>query len=646
MVRMTSAPRTQPVGHATVRERPRGRIARAGRGVVATALAALAIGAGAVAPASSARAAALDFPFHTAFDSAAGGTLAGDAAVDGGWLRLTSAEGSQAGSWATDGVFPSRLGLEVEFHYAMYGGDGADGILVSLADGSVAPGVGRPGAALGYSCYDDSGDWGPCDVPGMPGAFVGVGFDLRGNFSRALNASGPGQQPDHVVLRGSGNGLDGYRYLRGAVGPDGGVATGSRAAERTVRLTLQPTADGGLALTVRSDSGPGTPVRTVIDQVPLDGPGQAPLPETLRLGFAASTGTSTNVHEVDDLTVSVPTDVAVRQEMPDRVTAGVHVRYTAVATNRGRNVSDRNAVAIAVPPELHDVRWRCSASAGAACGDAAGTGDVTTTVDLAPGATATWAIEGDLRSDATGQIASSARITTPPSRADTNEADNSSTVRADVGTDAALRTEKRADLMPGEHELLPGGVFRYTVTDVNTGPSDARRVGAVDDLPVAVSFVGSEDGCHADGRHVVCSSAVTLAPGERHRFRFDAQLDAHYRGDGSDVLNIGIATSPDDPDDGDPSDPVPLPGPIGTVEPPVGPTGPPATARPTPTPTPSASASATPVAARSHPRTLAFTGTVGTAAAVLVAALGIATGLTVRSIRRCAGAETEDQSMG
>ncbi|WP_181435339.1 DUF11 domain-containing protein [Curtobacterium sp. MCBD17_013] len=635
---MTSAPRAHPPTPArpgTPGAVPRAAALRRLRRIACGALALSALSAGAMLPVTSAHAAELAFPFHTDFDSADGGTLSGDAEVGDGWLRLTDAVRSEAGSWATDDVFASDLGLEIEFRYAMHGGTGADGLLMSLSDGAVAPGVGRPGAALGYSCYDDSGHYGTCDVAGMPGAFVGVGFDLRGNFSRPFNGSGPGPQPDHVVLRGSGNGTDGYRFLRGAVGPDGGVGTQSRSDERTVHVTLLPAADGVLALTVRSDSGPGTRMRTVIDQVALEGDGQAPLPDTLRLGFTASTGNSTNAHEVDDLTVSIPTDVGITQEMPERVVAGTHVRYTATATNRGRNGSARNDVVIATPTELHDVRWTCAATAGAACGAGSGAGpEIATTADIDPGATVTWTIEGDLAADATGQIASAARITTPPSRADTNTADNASTVRAAIGTDAALRTEKAAELLPGDVELLPGGVFRYTITAVNGGPSDARRVGAVDDLPEPVRFVGSEDGCRADGQHVTCSSAVTVAPGERHRFRFDAQLDAGYRGDGADVLNVAIATSPDDPDDGDPSDPVPLPGPIGTIEPPVvTPTTPPHGGE-HPTATPRPSASATPVAAGAHPARLAFTGTVGTAAAVLVAAIAVVTGLGVRSVRR------------
>jgi len=593
-------------------------------------------------PAQSAPAAALDFPFETGFSTAAGGTLSGDAAIDDGWLRLTDIGHSEAGSWSMDHVFPSNLGLEIEFRYATWGGDGADGVLLSLADGSVPSGVGQTGGALGYSCDDSTGRDGACDRDGLPGAWIGLALDEYGNFSRSVNGTGTGQEPDTVALRGSGNGTQGYRFLRNAPAAGGTIATGSRSASRMVRVTIQPDAAGVLRMTARSDTGPGTPLQTILDGVPLDGPEQAALPPTLRLGFAAATGRHTNRHEIDSLRVTVPTDLHVTQSLPEHVVAGNRVRYTATVGDDGRNDAAPSAVHIAVPPQLHDVTWSCIGGPAATCGDTSGAGNaIDTTVDLGRGGSAVYMIEGTAAPDATGAITSTATITPPASRGDTDETDNVSRVRAEIRSVATLTTDKSVALPPGTAELLPGDEVEYTVTARNDGPSTARQVGVQDNLPDAMRFVASTDGCRADGQQVTCASDGALAPGERHAFRFRAALQRDYEGDGSDVVNIATATSPDDPDGGDPSNPVPLP-PVRSPHPahddggPAGGTSNGGTAAGTASDGAGAgdAAGAAQPDAAARPRALAYTGAAGLAAALGITGVSTAAGLIVRSVRR------------
>jgi hypothetical protein len=85
----------------------------------------------------------------------------------------------------------------------------------------------------------------------------------------------------------------------------------SGSTPRTVRITLLPDDDGGLSVTVRLQAG--STMRTVLDSVPLHGDGQAPLPSTLRLGFAGATGSHVDKHEVDALRVWKPADLSVEQ---------------------------------------------------------------------------------------------------------------------------------------------------------------------------------------------------------------------------------------------------------------------------------------------------------------------------------------------
>ena len=497
----------------------------------------------------------LGFPFSTGFATADGGTLSGDAHIVGGRLRLTDAVNNAAGAWAMDDAFPSDRGLDIEFDYAMYTPDdnGADGLLLSLSDGSVAPGVGAYGSALGYSCRSDRNQGSStCTLPGLPGAFAAVALDQYGNFSLPFNDSGPGRTPDTVTVRGSGDGLTGYRFVQHAV-VGGGVATGSPTT-RKVHVVLQPE-DDGLTLTVQLSSAGGA-LRTVLDHVQLQGPGQAPLPNTLRLGFTAGTGSLRSAHEIDALRVAAPADLRIEHDLPP-VVAGDRVRYTVTASNVGVNASDPSAVTVDVPDQLRDVRWTCSVPGRSTCREASGTGDVATAVGLERGAAATFTIEGLLDPGASGQIDSTARIDAAPGLSDTNPADNTSRAAAPVTAIAQVTTGKSVT----PDQVAPGDEVEYTITARNAGPSTARDVGAIDDLPAQLEFVGSgaPDGtCTAAAQRVTCSGGGDLEPGQEHAFRFRARLDPTYSGDGSDVVNVATATSPTDPDGGEESPEVPI----------------------------------------------------------------------------------------
>lgn len=505
---------------------------------------------------SSSSADTLAFPYVHDFSSSDGGTLSGDARIVDDRLRLTDDVQKQAGAWSTNDTFPSDLGLEVEFDYAMYTtstDEGADGLLLFLADGAAPQGVGAYGAALGYACRSSAtqGDVYPCDLPGVPGGVVAVALDRYGNFSKALNESGPGPRPDSVVVRGSGDDVTGYRYVEGVSAP-GGTRTAGRGT-RKVRVTLQPDGPGNLAISVRMEVN-GV-MKTVLDRVPLAGDGQAPLPATLRLGFSAATGSHVDVHEIDALRVWQPADLAVSQDMPASAVAGSDLSYEVHARNVGVNDSDPSPLRVDVPDGLQDVSWTCAPEAGSGCATASGTGDVVTGLDLPRGGSAVVTVTGRVAPDATGPLESTATIAPASPLADSDETNNTSVVSAAVvqpppATNAQVETDKSVTPSVG---VAPGDALEYVVTARNRGPATAADVGAVDRLPDAVRFTGSDDGCTADGQLVTCRSGRSLGVGESVDFRIRAVLDPDYRGDGSDVVNVATATSPTDQDGGDPS---------------------------------------------------------------------------------------------
>ncbi|KAA9333134.1 T9SS type A sorting domain-containing protein [Hymenobacter busanensis] len=252
----------------------------------------------------------------------------GNDAVGAGYLRLTDATTNQAG-YAIDNVgFPAGAGFTISFEFFSYGKsttDGADGFSVFLVDGNQPGGfrIGASGGSLGYAQKTVS----PA-AAGVSRGYIGIGIDEFGNYSNGsegrsggsstLDASG--KAPNAIAIRGAGDGsaTTDYPYLTGtgpdALGFDLDVATARAQAGsadyRRAFIDVVPTTTGSTTtyrITVRIQHG--SAIRTAIDNFAVPAP-----PQNLRLGFAGSTGGSTNVHEIRNLNiVQVPfanTDVA------------------------------------------------------------------------------------------------------------------------------------------------------------------------------------------------------------------------------------------------------------------------------------------------------------------------------------------------
>ncbi|SHN34390.1 gliding motility-associated C-terminal domain-containing protein [Cyclobacterium lianum] len=250
----------------------------------------------------------------------------GDARLLDGVLRLTDAVTDQNGYVYINIPFASGFGVKASFEYFSYGGDGADGLSVFLFDGAhnfFAPG--GFGGSLGYAPKEGS--------PGLSGAYMGIGFDSFGNFgnvSEGKTGGFPGSSnavhPNSIVVRGPGQGSTGYQYVAGVKTNEGGnfglpedqrftISSGGRGTRRItspeqpgyrkVIVKLQPRESGvGFLLNVEMifTAVAGNP-RQISLLENVDYP--YPAPETLKIGFAASTGSVTNIHEIRNLLVEV-----------------------------------------------------------------------------------------------------------------------------------------------------------------------------------------------------------------------------------------------------------------------------------------------------------------------------------------------------
>ena len=271
-----------------------------------------------------------------------GGTAA---AAGSGALRLTSANYGEEGGIADTLSVPSTDGIDMHFDTFQYGGSGADGIAFFLAatnpaDPTPPASIGQPGGALGYSSTG-------APIAGMSYGYLGIGFDTYGNYVntqyQGTGCTDPayapfGTGPQNVTVRGPGNGTVGYCILnstmQGQSGsyyqgePDYGLSGNLEYAgtppnlsdaEVPVEVVINPT---GAAITTASGlTVPAghyevafTPIggsrQTLSGALPdvqnVSGLGiptswynpTTGVPYQLIFGWVASTGGSTNVHEV------------------------------------------------------------------------------------------------------------------------------------------------------------------------------------------------------------------------------------------------------------------------------------------------------------------------------------------------------------
>ncbi len=230
-----------------------------------------------------------------------------------GWLRLNTNTGNQSTAALLDSqIFSVNARLEVTMDYAFYNGTGADGITFFLIDGTVDASSFTPGAyggSLGYA--NRTGE------DGMVGGYLGIGFDNYGNYSNGDEGRNGGKygdnnatlMPNQIAVRGPGSGQTGYDYIASSAPletlsgggqmdfPSSTTRPNQTGADfRSFKLVI----DANNQLTVEMKFGASS---NYITAFTADLSGYA-RPDTLKVGFTASTGGQNEIHEIRNLSVT------------------------------------------------------------------------------------------------------------------------------------------------------------------------------------------------------------------------------------------------------------------------------------------------------------------------------------------------------
>jgi uncharacterized repeat protein (TIGR01451 family) len=314
-----------------------------------------------------------------------------------GVLRFTSATTSLAGGAFSSTSVPTAQGLDITFNAYQYGGIGGDGLSFALA--AVDPAnplppsaLGPAGGSLGYSAFS-------AGTTGLSHGYLGVGFDAYGNFSAKFEGSGctdpaniAARMPGQVVVRGPGNGSVGYCALLSsaatATSPALVLRAGTRAASRMpIEFAYNPSATAattpsGLIVAAGNYVVTFTPVggvaRSLTGTLPVVPAGVYPaswvnssgFPKQLTFGWAGSTGSVTDFHEIDNAVVTTLAPVSqltVSQSVfaASSLAAGSSVTYTVVAGVTGATEHSPVTVVETLPAGVVPV---AASGAGWVCG--------------------------------------------------------------------------------------------------------------------------------------------------------------------------------------------------------------------------------------------------------------------------------------
>jgi uncharacterized repeat protein (TIGR01451 family) len=365
-----------------------------------------------------------------------------------GWLRLTDPGNDQSGYAFYDAPFDVTSGAVIQFDYVTYGGSGADGYSIFLFDGSYDAttfNVGASGGSLGY----DKKTVAPLD-PGLSGGYIGIGVDEYGNYSNptegrqsTLGGANAGPFPNEVGVRTTA--ALGYDWLGGT-----GTLTQplwfnqsfrpsqTSAQYRKVVVYLTPVAAPNyMRIDVYMQYGYNQPLTQLLNGLMV----RSATPSSVKVGFAASTGGSTNYHEIRNLIIdSLPTDVnlqILKTASTATVRQGGAISYTLTARNQGPSTTftaSNVPIVDTMPAQLTGVTWICTVTGGATCGAASGSGNINTTATLPFNSAAIYTVTGTVNpaTPPGTQITNTATLTPPAGITDYNPYDNTASVTVPV----------------------------------------------------------------------------------------------------------------------------------------------------------------------------------------------------------------------
>ncbi len=292
--------------------------------------------------------------------------------------------------------------------------------------------------------------------------------------------------------------------------------------------------------------------RVTVDSSAADG---AVVSNTGGLAYSSQTlGTDyTGSTPAADVTVSRQADLSVtKSSVPDPFVPGSPLAYTAVVTNNGPADVVGASVTDTLPAPLAGFAWTCSPG----CTPAAGTGNVSTQIDLTSGSSATVTISGTVPGGTGGPIANTVSVAPPAGTVDPTPGNNTATNTNPGGGTSGGGTQQPPSPSPppqadvsivksGPASANVGDTVSFVLVARNAGPADATGVVIKDTLPAGMELVsstinGAAGGSCSQAQTVECTVPV-LANGASVTVTVTARITG---GAGGSLRNVGSILSP------------------------------------------------------------------------------------------------------
>ena len=398
--------------------------------------------------------------------------------------------------------------------------------VTDLNGGAVLPGdtleytvsfsnVGTDGAT--NVVLDDPLPAGTTYVPGslqiVSGANAGAMTDASGD-DQAEFGSG------HVV----------FRLGTGATSSSGGVIAPTEATSIRFRVTVDAS----------------TPDGTVVSNAA----GLAYDAQTLGTAYSGPSPTAS-------VTVTNRADLSVtKTASPASYSPNKPLTYTITVTNGGPAAVVGAAVSDSVPTPVLGFGWTCSSG----CSPSSGTGNVSTSVSLAAGASAVITLTGTVPNGTTGTLTNTATVAAPSGVTDPNSGNNSATQTTSragspppppppppppspPSTSPASQSADVSITKTGPSTANLGDTVSFTLTAHNSGPNAAAAVVVRDALPGELEYVSatapSGASCSASGQAVQCTIASL---GASATVSITIQVKV-VGGAGGSVTNVGTVSA-------------------------------------------------------------------------------------------------------
>ncbi|HXT20049.1 MAG TPA: DUF11 domain-containing protein, partial [Thermoanaerobaculia bacterium] len=275
----------------------------------------------------------------------------------------------------------------------------------------------------------------------------------------------------------------------------------------------------------------------------------------------------TNNSATDTDSLGAQADLAItKNDGVTSTTRGGSLTYTITASNpAGPSAVTGATVADAFPASL-TCTWTCVGAGGGTC-TAAGSGDISDTVNLPVGGSVTYTASCTVSASATSPIANTATVAAPAGVTDSNNANDSAT-DTDTVVGATISGTKTAS-----GTFAPGSTVTYTVVLNNSGPgpqadnpgdeftdvlpATLTLVSANATSPTAVANVGTNtvtwNGAIAAGGSVTITITATINSGVAPGTTITNQGTISYDSDGNAINDATAQT--DNPATQPPSDP-------------------------------------------------------------------------------------------